>query len=30
MATESAVLSGVEPRACWRHFEALTKIARPS
>ena len=30
MAAESAVLSGVEPRACWRHFEALTKIARPS
>ena len=30
MATESAVLSGVEPGACWRHFEALTKIARPS
>jgi dipeptidase D len=29
-ATESAVLSGLEPRACWRHFEALTKIARPS
>jgi dipeptidase D len=30
MATETAVLRGVEPRACWRHFEALTKIARPS
>jgi dipeptidase D len=30
MATESAVLRGLEPRACWRHFEALTKIARPS
>ena len=30
MATESAVLSGLEPRACWRHFEALTRIARPS
>ena len=30
MAAESAVLSGVEPGACWRHFEALTKIARPS
>jgi dipeptidase D len=30
MATENAVLSGLEPRACWRHFEALTKIARPS
>ena len=30
MATENAVLSGLEPGACWRHFEALTKIARPS
>jgi dipeptidase D len=30
MATNSAVLSGLEPRACWRHFEELTKIARPS
>ncbi len=30
MAAESAVLSGVEPGACWRHFEALTRIARPS
>jgi dipeptidase D len=30
MAPESAALTGVEPRACWRHFEALTKIARPS
>ena len=30
MAAESAVLSGVEPRACWRHFQALTEIARPS
>jgi hypothetical protein len=26
----AAVLSGLEPRACWRHFEALTRIARPS
>jgi dipeptidase D len=24
------VLDGVEPRACWRHFEALTRIPRPS
>ena len=24
------MLSGFEPSACWRHFEALTKIARPS
>jgi dipeptidase D len=30
MGAASAVLSGLEPRACWRHFEALTKIARPS
>jgi len=30
MATASAVLSGLEPRACWRHFAALTEIARPS
>jgi dipeptidase D len=26
----SAVLSGLEPRELWRHFESLTKIARPS
>jgi len=30
MAVESAVLKGLEPRACWRHFEALTKVPRPS
>ena len=24
------MLSGLEPRAFWEHFEALTKIARPS
>jgi dipeptidase D len=24
------VLAEVEPRGCWRHFEALTRIARPS
>ena len=30
MATEDVVLSALEPRACWRHFEALTRIARPS
>ena len=30
MASETAVLTGVEPLTCWRHFEALTKIARPS
>ena len=29
MAVESAC-SGLEPRACWRHFEALTKVPRPS
>ena len=23
-------LRGLEPRACWRHFEALTRIPRPS
>ena len=30
MATETSVLSGVEPRPFWGHFEALTRIARPS
>jgi dipeptidase D len=30
MATETSVLTGVEPRAFWGHFEALTRIARPS
>jgi dipeptidase D len=30
MATEGSVLTGVEPRAFWEHFEKLTKIARPS
>ncbi len=30
MATEVSVLSGLEPRAFWAHFEALTQIARPS
>jgi dipeptidase D len=29
-ASENAVLRGLEPRACWRHFEELTRIARPS
>jgi dipeptidase D len=28
--TDGSALTGAEPRACWRHFEALTKIARPS
>jgi dipeptidase D len=30
MATETSVLSGVEPRSFWNHFESLTRIARPS
>ena len=30
MATETSVLAGLEPRAFWGHFEALTRIARPS
>ena len=30
IADESAALRGLEPHACWRHFEALTRIARPS
>jgi dipeptidase D len=30
MATETSVLAGLEPGAFWGHFEALTKIARPS
>jgi hypothetical protein len=30
LTVAETVLSGVEPRACWRHFEALTRIARPS
>src|SRR3954453_22497084 len=30
MATNTSVLSGVEPRAFWEHFEKLTTIARPS
>jgi dipeptidase D len=30
MATETSVLAGLEPAAFWRHFEALTRIARPS
>ena len=30
MATEASVLTGLEPRSFWGHFEALTKIARPS
>jgi len=30
VATESSILAGLEPRAFWRNFEALTRIARPS
>ena len=30
MATKESVLAGLEPRSFWGHFEALTKIARPS
>ncbi len=30
MATETSVLAGLEPSAFWGHFEALTRIARPS
>jgi dipeptidase D len=30
LATETSVLAGLEPSAFWGHFEALTRIARPS
>src|SRR3954447_939677 len=30
MAVKESVLAGVEPTAFWSHFEALTKIPRPS
>ena len=30
MATKESVLTGLEPRSFWGHFETLTKIARPS
>src|ERR1700758_4430720 len=30
MATGSASLSGLEPEACWRHFDALIRIGRPA
>ncbi|HET9938428.1 MAG TPA: beta-Ala-His dipeptidase [Gaiella sp.] len=30
MAAETSVLAGVEPRPFWEHFEAITRIARPS
>lgn len=30
MATETSVLTGLEPRTFWGHFEMLTKLPRPS
>jgi dipeptidase D len=30
MASDATVVSGLEPRPFWAHFEALTRIARPS
>jgi dipeptidase D len=30
MATETSVLTGLEPPSFWSHFETLTRIARPS
>ncbi len=30
MAVEGTVLAGIEPRPFWAHFEALTRIPRPS
>jgi dipeptidase D len=30
LATETSALSGLEPGPFWAHFEALTRIARPS
>jgi dipeptidase D len=30
VATETSALTGLEPRSFWAHFEALTRIARPS
>jgi dipeptidase D len=30
MATETSILTGLEPRSFWGHFEALTRISRPS
>lgn len=30
MASETSVLSGLEPAGFWQHFETLTTIARPS
>ena len=28
--TETTILAGLEPASFWAHFEALTRIARPS
>jgi dipeptidase D len=30
VATKESVLTGLEPRSFWGHFEALTRVARPS
>jgi dipeptidase D len=30
MATETSVLTGLEPRSFWGHFETLTRVPRPS
>jgi dipeptidase D len=30
MAVETTVLTGLEPRSFWGHFDALTRIPRPS
>ena len=30
MVTTSSPVAGIEPRAFWAHFEAITRIARPS
>ena len=30
MATETSVLTGLEPRSFWSHFETLSRIPRPS
>src|SRR4051794_27733233 len=30
IAVQTPWLSGLEPQACWGHFDALTRIARPS
>ncbi len=30
VVTRAGVLAGLEPHGCWRHFELLTRLARPS